>query len=78
MIPDFLKKKEVQKDMFALQESDLMQQAFRKQDADNETLPSMSEMFAKKRKEAEDALANKHPAKPNEDQIADRKAKLLA
>lgn len=40
----------------------------------------MSELFAKKRKEAEDALANKQTTggKPNEDQIAERKAKLLA
>lgn len=46
MIPDFLKQSDVKKDMFSLQEQDLMANAFRKQDDSNASGPSMSELFA--------------------------------
>lgn len=83
MIPDFLQKKQVQKDMYSLQENDIMAEALKKQDATNENQPSMSELFAQKRKQAEEALASKIQTdmikgKPSESQIAERKAKLQA
>jgi hypothetical protein len=46
MIPDFLKQSDVKKDMFSLQEQDLMANAFRKQDDANNNGPTMSELFA--------------------------------
>lgn len=78
MIPDFLKQSDVKRDMFSLQEQDLMANAFRKQDDSNNSGPSMSELFAQKRMETEKALANKKPGAPSTTEIEDRKARLLA
>ena len=52
MIPDFLQKKAVQKDLTSLNEMDMMEAAMKKQDDANEGL-SMKELFEKKRIEAE-------------------------
>lgn len=78
MIPDFLKKKELQRDFTALQEDDLMQNAFKKQEAQNQEGPSMSELFAQKRRETEKALEEKKSNAPSNTEIEDRKARLLA
>lgn len=55
-----------------------MQNAFKKQDTLNQEGPSMSELFAKKRMEAEKALADKKPTGPSTNEVEDRKARLLA
>lgn len=56
----------------------MMDRANKKQDDDNKNQPSMSELFAKKRAEAEAALAEKGNKAPQEDEVAARKARLLA
>lgn len=80
MIPDFLQKNQVQKDMNSINETDLMSNVFKKQDEANEAQPSMSELFAQKRKAMEEKLAKgpNDKGKPSENEIAERKAKLLA
>lgn len=80
MIPDFLQKGQVQRDMNAINETDMMSNVFKKQDEENQAQPSMSELFAQKRKAMEEKLA-KGPGdkgKPSESEVAERKAKLLA
>ena len=52
MIPDFLQKKAVQKDLTSLNEMDMMEAAMKKQDDANED-HTMKELFEKKRIEAE-------------------------
>ena len=57
MIPDFLQKKAVQKDLTSLGEMDMMQAALNKQDEANaDSGLSMKELFEKKRIEAEKKL----------------------
>ena len=81
MIPDFLNKKEVNKDMSSLNEMDLMQEALDKQQKKNEESGlSMAELFEQKRKAAEKKLeeAKTKPDGPSKSDIEDRKARLLA
>ena len=75
MIPDFLKMKEVQKDMNNINSLDMMQEAFKKQDESNQNQPSMSELLAEKRRKAEEAIQN---AKPKDNDVEERKARLIA
>ena len=57
MIPDFLQQKEIKKDLTNLNEMDMMQEALNKQSKLNDDSgPSMKELFEKKRLEAEKKL----------------------
>ena len=79
MIPDFLQKKAVQKDLTSLGEMDMMQAALNKQDEANaDSGLSMKELFEKKRLEAEKALAEKQSSGPSKSEVEERKARLLA
>ena len=77
MIPDFLKQKEVRKDMTSLNDQDMMAQALEKQSEANQEGPSMSELFAKKRAEREKEI-EENKGKPSNKEVEDRKARLLA
>lgn len=64
--------------MTNLNDMDMMAEAGKKQDSLNEG-PSMQELFAKKRAEAEKALLEKtQSGKPSNQEVEDRKARLLA
>ena len=75
MIPDFLKKNEVRKDMTALNEMDMLQEALDKQEKQNQASGmSMAELLRKKREETEKALASK--TGPSKSEMEERKARL--
>lgn len=61
----------------AVGESDMMANAFKKQDEENEGL-SMKELFEKKRIEAEKKLEEAKVTGPSKKDVDDRKARLLA
>ena len=63
--------------MTSLQEMDMMQDALNKQAAQDEGKESMKELFEKKRLAAEKAL-EEQKGKPNQQEMEDRKARLLA
>lgn len=79
MIPDFLQKKAVAKDLTSLGEMDMMQEALKKQEDSNanEGL-SMKELFEKKRIDAEKKLEEAKIAGPTINEKEERKARLLA
>ena len=77
MIPDFLQKKAVQKDLTSLNEMDMMEAAMKKQDDANEGL-SMKELFEKKRIEAEKKVEEAKTSGPSQSEKEERKARLLA
>ena len=64
--------------MFALQETDIMAEAAKKQDEKNNEGLSMAELLKRKRNETEKALADKQPAASNAESVEDRKARLQA
>lgn len=79
MIPDFLQKKAVQKDLTSLGEMDMMQAALKKQDEANaDSGLSMKELFEKKRLEAEKKLEESKTSGPTQSEKDERKARLLA
>lgn len=81
MIPDFLQKKAVQKDLTSLGEMDMMQAALNKQDEANaDSKLSMKELFEKKRIENEKKLeeAKASNTGPSQSEKDERKARLLA
>lgn len=61
-----------------MKEIDFMEEAQRKQEEDNNAGVSMSELFAKKRQEAEKALEERKTSGPNDNEVAARKARLQA
>ena len=73
MVPDFLNKKEVLKDMTSLNEMDMMEEALKKQATRDEGKESMKELFEKKRLAAEKALEEqKASGKPGQQEVEDR------
>ena len=57
---------------------DMMGAALRKQDTLNEAVPSMSELLAKKRAEQDKKLEEAKSNKPSNQEMEDRKTRLLA
>lgn len=73
MVPDFLNKKEVLRDMTSLNEMDMMEEALKKQATRDEGKESMKELFEKKRLAAEKALEEqKASGKPGQQEVEDR------
>ena len=79
MIPDFLQKKNLQKDMTSLGEMDMMQEALNKQADQNANAGlSMMQLFEKKRIDAEKKLEEAKITGPTKNEVEERKARLLA